>query len=195
MLAVRLRDGPEYTTRFQRDVEMLMSLQHPNLARLYEASILPSGISETCVAYLVTDYIQGQTLAAYLRSLPRSGAHPPWTQIVQLMADISLALDYAHEHGVVHGRLKPTNILLSWDSTNSGGSLMPIITDIGLMRLLATLTSAQERQALDVLFYTSPEQARGAAATERSDLYTLGVMLYELCTGMVPFRGTAPLRS
>jgi serine/threonine protein kinase len=99
MLAVDMCDGPEYTMRFQRDVAMLMSLQHPNLTRLYEASILSSPISETSVVYLVTDYIEGQTLAAYLRSLPRSGALPPWTQIVLLMADISLALDYAHEQG------------------------------------------------------------------------------------------------
>ncbi len=136
---------------------------------------------------LVTEYIEGHTLADYQRSTSSTAKMRPGTHMVDLFTPISQAIDYAHQHGVIHGNLKPRNILLNSRTTAQGQIGEPLLTDFGFTKLLrqgSTTTSP---------FYLSPEQIRGNAATERSDIYALGVILYELCTGVLPFRGNRPV--
>ena len=180
----------EAMRNFVKQAETVAALEHPNLVRLRDVLVYPSrnsnspGSSMVC---LVTDYIEGHTLADYQRSTSSTAKMRPGTHMVDLFAPISQAIDFAHQHGVIHGNLKPRNILLNGRTTAPDQIGEPLLTDFGFTKLLrqgSTTTSP---------FYLSPEQIRGNAANERSDIYALGVILYELCTGALPFRGNRPV--
>lgn len=177
-----LQSDPHFLTRFTRAGELLTSLQHANIVRVREATIArPPQTSET-TAYLVMDYIEGQTLADYIATTSHKGTFPSADQIVYLFTSIGVAIDYAHQRGIVHGNIKPGNILLDRHNTHhfSGGE--PLLVDAGLAQLLGSTASISSTH------YMSPEQARGNEVNNRSDIYALGVILYEICTGVQPFR-------
>src|SRR6266581_1572791 len=115
--------------------------------------------------------------------------HP---NIVQLFTSIGIAVDYAHQQGMLHRDLKPANILLDQQNTTRNPMGEPILTDFGLAKLLgacsATLTAVQ----LGTPLYIAPEQVTGYAGNERSDIYSLGIILYEMVTGTLPFQGDSP---
>src|SRR6266581_7522536 len=175
---------------FVNQAEAVATLEHPNLVRLHDVFVYPSRNANSSVSSmvcLVTDYIDGHTLADYLRSTSSTAKMWPGTHIVDLFTPISLAIDYAHQHSVIHGNLKPRNILLNSRTTAQGQMGEPQLTDFGFTKLL------RQGSATTSPFYLSPEQIRGNAANERSDIYALGVILYELCTGVLPFRGNRPV--
>src|SRR5262249_47542803 len=133
------------------------------------------------VPYLVSEFIDGVTLSDFL-----SARRPPPRQAAELLAAVADALQYAHEQGVVHRDVKPSNIMLATDGT-------PHLMDFGLARRdTGEATVTQDGQVLGTPAYMSPEQARGEAhqVDGRSDIYSLGVILYQLLTGELPFRGT-----
>lgn len=176
--------------QFRQQAEQVAALQHPNIARIHDMFIFPSRNPEGPIASLVClvmEYVEGQTLADYMQNTPSRGKIWPGTQTVQLLTPVSLAIDYAHQHGIIHGNLKPTNILLRKEGEAPGQIGEPVLTDFGFLKLLGTNGGTASP------FYLSPEQIRGHPATERSDTYSLGVMLYELCTGVLPFRGNRPV--
>ncbi len=186
-------ENEEYTLRFTRESKRLAALHHSNIASIQDAQISSTPRPHVAMSYLATDYIEGITLAEYMQSMPRSGILS--ADVVRIFALISMAVDYAHQHGIVHGRLKPTNVLLRRVPQGDGKAdiLEPVVTDFGIYKLLETTTGSMPRRSLDEALYVSPEQARGTAPTTFSDLYTLGVLLYEMCTGIVPFQGTRPV--
>ena len=190
LLATQTRGDSEYPKRFIDEITALIPLRHPNIVPLYDARIFSPPGAETTLAYITTEYIQGQTLTDRIQTTQRTGRSPHWDEIVHLFISICTTIEYAHEQGVVHGDLKPNNILLR---PNSNYTLEPIITDFGLPRILGSATNAHTRRSLDAILYISPEQAKGGPPDERSDIYSLAVMLYEMCTGMVPFQGSRPI--
>jgi len=178
-----LQADSEAMMQFRQRAEQVAALQHPNIARLHDLLVFPSSHPESpsaSIVCLVTEYVEGQTLADYLHNTASRGNIRAWTEIAQLIAQVSLAVDHAHRHGILHGNLKPTNILL-----RQAGE--PVVTDFGFLKLLKTPAGITNP------LYLSPEQIRGQPATERSDTYSLGIMLYELCTGVLPFRGSRPV--
>jgi serine/threonine protein kinase len=177
-------------TQFVRSLEKLASLHHPNIVQLRDVYIFPSRHPDDPVAStvcVVTDYVEGQTLAEYIRNTPNLGKVSLSSEVVQLFTSISIAIDYAHQHGIVHGNIKPGNILLNRVTTSPGGIGDPVLTDFGFTKPLRSASNA------GVPFYLSPEQVQGHPPDERSDFYSLGVVLYELCTGVLPFRGNRPI--
>ena len=136
----QLKADPDFMTRFQQEAQAIVSLRHPNIVRMHGFHITPPSESEKTQAYIVMDYIEGPTLADYLHDTSYKQEFPFHSEVEDLFASIAAAIDYAHQQGVIHGDLKPTNILL--DTHNTSGHPMgePMLTDFGLSRLLETST-------------------------------------------------------
>ena len=165
----------EDVARFLREARSVAHLSHSAIVSLYE-----SGQTEDGVCYLVTEYVEGTTLDNCER-----GSSPNWREVARQVAELSEALDYAHTHGVVHRDVKPSNIMIDRDGR-------PHVMDFGLARRDtgdATLTS--DGRIMGTPAYMSPEQARGDshAVDARTDIYSLGVVLFEVLTSERPFQG------
>ena len=168
------RDGAEkYEARFYQEARAAGSLNHPNIVTVYDVG------KEGNVAYMAMEFIQG----AELRSLLADGRALPVSQAVSIAAQVAEGLAYAHQHGVVHRDIKPANIMVLADG--------PVkITDFGIARMRASNDElTQSGMMLGSPKYMSPEQVIGKRADHRSDIFSLGVILYEMLTGNAPFTG------
>ena len=167
--------GPQELDRFLREGRSAAQLRHPSIVSIHEVG------QKDGVPYLVSDFVQGVTLTDLL-----SARRPGFREAAELVAAVAAALQYAHKCGVIHRDVKPSNIMIGDDGR-------PCVMDFGLAKRDAgEITMTIDGQVPGTPAYMSPEQARGDAhkVDGRSDVYSLGVMLYELLTGELPFRGT-----
>lgn len=179
-----LQNDPNFITLFMKEWQGIAALHHPNIVQVREANIShPSEDSNETIPYIVMDYIEGQTtLAKSIQRTSRTGLFPPVSEIVNLFTHVAAAIDYAHEQGIVHNNIKPSNILLDIKNTTHLAAGEPMLTDFGIAHLPGNNNDAST-------LYISPEQVKGEEANPRSDIYSLGVILYEICTGVLPFQG------
>jgi serine/threonine protein kinase len=182
-----LQSDPDFMSHFRQEAQIVAALNHPNIVKIYDFSTSDS--AEGPFAYMVMEYIEGQTLASYIANTSRKRNFPSPTDIVRLFTAISQAIDYAHQRGLLHRDLKPSNILLNSHNTLRCSMGEPMITDFGIAKLASSSTGALTRRSIGTPYYMSPEQAQGRTGDQRSDLYSLGIILYEICTGVVPFKG------
>lgn len=180
--------NPEANKRFQREIEAIKRLDHPNLVSIYD-----SGRTQTGAPYLVMDYAEGENLANVLKS--EGPMHP--LRFIDLFTQILEALEHAHEKGVVHRDLKPSNIIVT--KTESGAEIVKLV-DFGIAKL--SLHSNKTTQSVtrtgDIFgspLYMSPEHCEGKRLDQRSDIYSLGCMMYECLTGHTPFSGENPVKT
>ena len=192
ILHADLQADPEFLERFIREARVIASLYHPNIVQLHDFQISQTAEPNNTIAYMVMEYIEGPTLAEYMDQKSHAGKFPPTSDILSLFASISRAIDYAHSQGMIHRDIKPANILLDKRRTEQNPPGEPILTDFGIARLLGKSTSAMSATWLGTALYISPEQVKGYPGNERSDLYALGVILYEMCTGVCPFQAETP---
>jgi eukaryotic-like serine/threonine-protein kinase len=192
LLRADLQDDGIFMTRFHREAQMVASLHHPNIIQIYDAHIPLPSENDKSTAYMVMDYVPGKTLADYIRITSRAGKFPPREEIVHLFIPISLAIDYAHQNGLIHRDIKPANILLDARNTMRNPMGEPLLTDFGLVKPVGEATSALTHASIGTPLYISPEQAQGHSGNERSDIYSLGIILYEIFTGITPFHGNNP---
>lgn len=183
-----LDQDSEQLARFQREAEVVEGLRHPNIVQMYEYDVVDES------PFLVMEYIPGPSLAAYLKSLHDNKQRLPIGMIAQLLKSIAGALDYAHSKGIVHRDIKPGNVLLR---SRTGviqlnkplpQDVEPVLTDFGLVRLLDSTMHTTAGSVSGTPTYMSPEQARGEKVDKRTDIYSLGIMLYEMLAGTVPFQ-------
>ena len=166
--------------------QAIIALHHANIVQVHEVNIsrpsASSSISST-TPYIVMDYIEGHTtLAEYIQRTSRANNFPAVSDIVSLFTRLASAIDYAHAQGIVHGNIKPANILLNTTNTQQLSCGEPMLTDFGIASLPGNKSNMSP-------FYLAPEQVKGQAARPPSDIYALGMILYEICTGVLPFHG------
>jgi serine/threonine protein kinase len=167
---------PQFAARFVREARAIAALQHPNILPVYDFG------EQGDVQYLVMRYVPGgRTLRDELAGGPLEPAHA-----LQLMTRLLDALEYAHQHGVVHRDIKPGNVLLPTPD-------WPLLADFGIARLGGDTQLTLAGQAIGTPDYMSPEQGSGRAVDARSDVYSAGAMLYEMLTGRVLFQGESAL--
>jgi len=191
-LHANLQADPAFVTRFQHEAQIIASLRHPNIVQYYDYAISQLPAAGSITAYMAMDYVEGGNLASYIRNTSRARKFLPSGDILHLFSSIGMAVDYAHQHGVVHGNLKPANILLNNRNISLNAMGEPIVTDFAIARLLGVTAGSTSGWQNDAPLYISPEQVMGSFVTERSDIYSLGIMLYEICTGTLPFIGSNP---
>jgi eukaryotic-like serine/threonine-protein kinase len=189
LMRAELRKDSDFLVRFEREARLVASLKHPNIIKIHDLLISQPPETETPMAYMVMDYVRGQTLADYIRSTSRKGQFPSWDDIVYLFTLTSRALDYAHQRGMIHRDIKPANILLDQRPATARSMGEPILTDFGVARLQGVQSGTIVGSLVGTPLYISPEQALGQPSDRRCDLYSLGVILYEITTGVPPFRG------
>ncbi len=191
ILHANLQEDPSFVSRFEHEAQLIASLHHPNIVQLHDFQIA-SQEANTTTAYMVMDYVEGETLGQYIEKTSKQGNIPYPAEIVQIFTYIGLAVDYAHQKGVIHRDLKPANILLDKLNTTHTAAGEPILTDFGVAKLMGTSGNTLAGTYVGTPLYISPEQVSGYAGNERSDIYALGIMLYEIVTGIPPFQGDDP---
>ncbi len=179
VITAGLADEPAADAFFLRKARAMATVEHPNVVRIYSFG------ESTGSAYLVMEYVEGETLAERLRAQGRLSVE----EAIPLALQITDALDAAWEKGIVHRDVKPANVLI-----DSRGRVR--VGDFGLAKMVSTREDASLTRAgliMGTPDYLSPEQARGESVDFRSDIYSLGVLLYEILAGSRPFAGTTPI--
>lgn len=192
ILRADLQADPSVVGRFEREAQVIASLHHPNIVQVYDFNVARPPEVDSTVLYMVMNYVEGPTLASFIRSTSRAGHFPSPAAIVQLFTPISLAIDHAHQKGMIHRDIKPSNILLDEHNTSHNAMGEPILSDFGIAKMLGGAVGTGTGWWLGTPTYMAPEQVMGAPGNERSDIYALGVILYEMCTGVLPFQGGTP---
>ena len=165
-------NNEEFIRRFKNESKAIAMLSHPNIVKVYDVSF------GDMIQYIVMEYIDGITLKEYI---DRQGIIE-WKDVLHLTTQVLKALQHAHECGIVHRDIKPQNIMLLQDGTIK-------VTDFGIARFSDKATRTMTDQAIGSVHYIAPEQARGDVTDGKSDIYSVGVMLYEMLTGRLPFDG------
>ena len=171
-LNLALEEKEEYEARFYQEAKAAGRLNHPNIVTIYDVGKTDD------VAYIAMEFLQGRELRDVLNETPLL----PLDQALDIVVQVAQGLDYAHEYGIVHRDVKPANIMVVRDGHVK-------ITDFGIARMASTSVRTQTGMVLGSPKYMSPEQVMGKQIDNRSDIFSLGVMLYEMLTGQVPFNG------
>ena len=175
--------------RFQREAKVVANLRHPNIVQVYDFDMVDND------PYLVMEYVDGPTLSTYLHFLNKDGKKIELPQVARILGSVASALQYAHNQKIVHRDIKPGNILLTSSSTKieNGKPLPddfePVLTDFGLIRFLDAARQTTTGVTAGTPAYMSPEQAQGEATDGQTDVYSLGIVLYEMLAGKLPFDG------
>ena len=183
-----IEEEPLLLERFQREARVVAGFRHPNIVQIFDFDTIEGH------PYIVMEYLRGPTLATYLRSLHQRKKRSPPAQAAQLLNGLAAALDYAHARGAIHRDIKPANILLHNKTDeiplekNLSKDVEAVLTDFGLVRVMDTGTHTTSGLISGTPVYMSPEQALGEKIDHRTDIYSLGIVLYELLAGRLPFK-------
>ncbi len=182
VLRADLARDPQFQERFRREAQNAAALNHPAIVAVYDTGETRTDYGP--LPYIVMEYVDGRTL----RDIVKTEGPLPGQRAMEIMADVSAALDFSHRHGIVHRDVKPANVMIT-----KNGAVK--VMDFGIARAVADGQAAvtQTAAVIGTAQYLSPEQARGEAVDARSDVYAAGCVLFELLTGEPPFTGDSPV--
>ncbi|MBU8907059.1 Stk1 family PASTA domain-containing Ser/Thr kinase [Desertibacillus haloalkaliphilus] len=172
VLQPQFSDDEEFIKRFRREAQAATSLAHENVVSIYDVG------QEDAIYYIVMEYVEGSTLKEFIKEQGRLSME----QTVEIFVQVTSAIAHAHVNQIIHRDIKPHNILIS-----SNGEAK--VTDFGIARAISSATITHTNSVMGSVHYLSPEQARGGVVNAKSDIYSLGIVLYEMVTGNVPFFG------
>lgn len=173
---------PEFTSdedfvkKFRREAQAAASLSHQNIVNIYDVGI------DDDIYYIVMEYVEGKTLKDLIKEKKRLAP----VKSAEIARQVCKALAHAHKNHIIHRDIKPHNILITRDGIAK-------VTDFGIARAVTSSTVTSTENVIGSVHYFSPEQARGGYVDEKSDLYSLGIVMYEMVTGQIPFEGESPI--
>ena len=176
ILKPEFTEDAQFIERFRIEAQAAASLLNPNIVMVYDVG------QDEDIYYIIMEYVDGVTLKDYINNVGRIG----WKEAISLGIQITQAVDSAHLNHIIHRDIKPHNILITRDRKIK-------VTDFGIARAVTNSTMTTVGNAMGSVHYFSPEQAKGAITDEKSDIYSLGITLYEMVTGNVPFDGETPI--
>jgi serine/threonine protein kinase len=171
---------PSFVDRFKTEAAVIASLRHPNIVQVHDFN------NEGETYYMVMEYLAGETLQGKLKRLNAAGRHMDFTEVLKIAIQITDAAGYAHNHNLIHRDIKPANIML--DINNQA-----ILMDFGIVKIVGGEYHTATGATIGTAMYMSPEQIRGERVDERSDIYSLGVMLYEMLSGQPPYKADSAM--
>ena len=184
ILHEHLAEDPMFKERFEREARFVATLNHPNIVQVYDYATGQRGGETAC--YMVMSLVQGKPLKDILEIATQTEALLPHERVLSIMTDLCNALGYAHDKGMIHRDVKPANVIIMDDGK-------AILTDFGIARMAQGTQFTQEGTTVGTPAYMSPEQATGSQVDSRSDIYALGIMLYEMLIGHPPFHDDGTL--
>ncbi len=173
-----LTDNPEFIQRFEQEAASIAQLRHNNIVQVHDFN------RENNTYYMVMEYVAGESLADKLKALNHAQMRLPIKDSINILAKVCKAVDYAHQRFMIHRDIKPGNVVI-----NLLGE--PILMDFGIAKILGSYSHTATGAAMGTATYMSPEQAKGDISDHRTDIYSLGIMLYELLSGEPPFMGSS----
>ncbi|MCC6297780.1 MAG: protein kinase [Anaerolineales bacterium] len=188
-----IEDDPDLLARFQREARVVAGLRHNNIVQILDFDATEGH------PYIVMEYLKGPSLAAHLRFIHQNGMRLSFQHAARLLTSLAAALDYAHTQGIIHRDIKPANILLHnrlgefQIGDPISDNVEPVITDFGLVRIVHSAVQTVSGAISGTPAYMSPEQAGGKKVDFRTDIYSLGIVLYELLAGRVPFEADSSM--
>ncbi len=171
-----LAEDEKFVRRFQREAIAASSLSHPNIVEVYDVG------EDDDKYYIVMEYVHGQTLKSLIK---RRGALT-LPEVIDIMSQLTSAISCAHDSYIIHRDIKPQNVIILEDGRVK-------VMDFGIAAQLNSNSVTQTNSVMGTVYYLPPEQANGGAATTKSDIYSLGILMYELVVGRVPFKGDSPV--
>ena len=177
ILKPELAGDADFRRRFHDESQAVAMLSHSNIVSVYDVS------QSDGLDYIVMELIDGMTLKQYMR---KRGTPLNWREAIHFITQILRALDHAHSRGIIHRDIKPQNVLILRD-----GSVK--VTDFGIARIASAAQHTMTAEAIGSVHYISPEQAKGSHVDCRTDIYSAGVVLYEMLTGRLPYEGDNPV--
>jgi hypothetical protein len=176
-----LADDQDFLSRFKREARNMAALNHPNIVSVYDFDI-----EGRQTYYIVMEFVAGGTLKEKLEALARQGEQLTLAQTIRIILEIADALSYAHSRGMIHRDIKPANIMLNEEGR-------AVLTDFGIAKMLSGPSYTATGAMIGTPAYMSPEQGLGQPGDERGDLYSLGVLFFQMATGRLPFDADTPL--
>lgn len=176
LLKEEFREDSEFLKRFDTEAQAAASLTHPNIVQIYDVGV------DNNRYYIVMEFVDGITLKEYIE---RKGSLD-WKEAIDISLQICSGLSKAHKRNIIHRDIKPTNIIM----TSEG---VPKVADFGIARSVSSETDTMIIDTIGSVHYSSPEQARGGYTDEQSDIYSIGVTMFEMVTGTLPFEGETPV--
>ena len=183
VLHPHLTTDAQFIERFQREAAAVARLRHPNIVQVHDFGVADD------ITYMVMEFIQGQTLKERLTTLRVKGERITAGEVLALTHELASALDHAHANGLVHRDVKPANILLR---EMPADGLEAILTDFGIAKILEGVQFTETGLSMGTPDYMSPEQASGERVTPQTDVYALGVVVFEMLTNQLPFHADTP---